>query len=58
MYFHARVPSDVGGHLPCWGTYPTLNQKTMVATSHSGRRWLCYAAAGEYALGVTEISGA
>ena len=39
MYFHAMVPSDVGGHLPCWGTYPSLNQKTMVATSHSGRHF-------------------
>ena len=39
MYFHGMVPSDVGGHLPCWGTYPSLNQKTMVATSHSGRHF-------------------
>ena len=39
MYFHGMVPSDVGGHLACWGTYPTLNQKTMVTTSHSGRHF-------------------
>ena len=39
MYFHGMVPSDVGGHLPCWGAYPSLNQKTMVATSHSGRHF-------------------
>ena len=37
MYFHGMVPESVGGHLPCWGDYPSLNQKTMVATSSSGR---------------------
>ena len=37
MYFHGMVPESVGGHLPCWGTYPSLNQKTMVSTSESGR---------------------
>ena len=36
MYFHGMVPASVGAHLPCWGTYPTLNQKTMVAVSSSG----------------------
>ena len=39
MYFHGMVPESVGGRLPCWGTYPSLNQKTMVATSGSGRRF-------------------
>jgi len=37
MYFHGMVPESVGGHLPCWNVYPSLNQKTMVATSGSGR---------------------
>lgn len=36
MYFHAMVPESVGGHLPCWGVYPTLNQKTLIAVSADG----------------------
>ena len=36
MYFHGMVSESVGGHLPCWGVYPSLNQKTMVAISGSG----------------------
>ena len=37
MYFHGMVPEPVGGHLPCWRVYPSLNQKTMVAVSSDGR---------------------
>ena len=37
MYFHGMVPESVGGHLPCWGVYPSVNQKTMVAVSSTGR---------------------
>ena len=39
MYFHAMVPHSVGGHLPCWGVYPTLNQKTLIAVSGDGLRF-------------------
>ncbi len=37
MYFHGMVPESVGGCLLCWSEYPSLNQKTMVATSDGGR---------------------
>ncbi len=37
MYFHGDLPASAGAHLPCWGTYPTLDQKTLVATSATGR---------------------
>ena len=39
MYLHGTVPASVGDHLPCWGVYPTMNQKSMVATSDSGRHF-------------------
>ena len=37
MYFHGMVPESVGGHLPCWMAYPSVNQKTMVAVASTGR---------------------
>ena len=36
MYFHGMVPEPVGGHLPCWRVYPSINQKTMLAVSADG----------------------
>lgn len=37
MYFHAPVGETIGAHLPCWDTYPTGRQKTLVAESADGR---------------------
>ena len=36
MYFHAPVSESTGGHLPCWDTYPTGRQKTLIAESTDG----------------------
>ena len=39
MYFHGHLTEAVAGHLPSWGRYPTMDQHTLVATSHDGLRF-------------------
>ncbi len=39
MYFHGHLTEAAAGHLPSWGRYPTMDQHTLVATSHDGLRF-------------------